>query len=356
MNKCYMKIILIIALLFVTTNVYAVSDTAKSTVVIDNESKRILYEKNKDEQRLIASITKIMTAVIAIENKNLDDIVTIGEEIIPMYGSNIYIEVGEKMTLRNLLYGLILRSGNDAAVAIATYVGKTEENFVKMMNEKAKKIGMNNTIFHNSHGLDDTDEKNYSTAYDMALLSSYANTLLEFCEISNTKKWTVSNGEKTYIWNNRNELLTSYKYATGGKTGYTPKAGRTLVTTANKNNLNLTIVTLNDNNMYETHKSLYENIYNKYERTLLLDKNNFKIENNNAYIKNSFYYPLTQNEKSKIKKVVNIYNQKDRNIIGEITIYLENEEIYNDYIYIKKNKEVKKGIIEKIIEFIKKLF
>ena len=182
MNKFYKKIVLLIILFFITTNVYAISDTAKSTVVIDNESKRVLYEKNKDEQRLIASITKIMTAVIAIENKNLDDIVTIGEEVLPMYGSNIYIEVGEKMSLRDLLYGLILRSGNDAAVAIATYVGKTEENFVKLMNKKAEDLGMTNTIFHNSHGLDDTEEKNYSTAYDMAILSSYANTLLEFCE------------------------------------------------------------------------------------------------------------------------------------------------------------------------------
>ena len=341
---------------FITTNVYAISDTAKSTVVIDNESKRVLYEKNKDEQRLIASITKIMTAVIAIENKNLDDIVTIGEEILPMYGSNIYIEVGEKMSLRDLLYGLILRSGNDAAVAIATYVGKTEENFVKLMNKKAEDLGMTNTIFHNSHGLDDTEEKNYSTAYDMAILSSYANTLLEFCEISNTKKWTVSNGEKTYVWNNRNEILNSYKYATGGKTGYTPKAGRTLVTTANKNNLNLTIVTLNDNNMYDTHKSLYEYVYNKYKRVLLLDKNNFIVKDNNAYIKNNFYYPLTKNEQTKIKKVINFYNREKENIIGEITIYLEDEEIYKDYIYTKKNKKEKKGIIKKIIDFIKNIF
>ena len=110
-----------------------------------------------------------MTSVIAIENKNLDDVVVVGEEVLPMYGSNIYIEVGEKLTLRDLLYGLLLRSGNDAAVAIATFVGGDEKNFVKMMNEKAKQLGMNNTVFNNSHGLDE-DTKNYSTAYDMAFI------------------------------------------------------------------------------------------------------------------------------------------------------------------------------------------
>ena len=144
---CYFFILLE---LLSCTFVYA-DDTAKSTIVMDMDSGRILYEKNKDTPLLIASTTKIMTAVLAIENKNLEDIVTVGDEILTMYGSNVYLEVGEKITLRDLLYGLMLRSGNDAAVTIATYVGGDIDTFVKMMNDKAKKIGMNHTIFKNPH-------------------------------------------------------------------------------------------------------------------------------------------------------------------------------------------------------------
>ncbi len=302
-----------------------------------------------------------MTAVVAIENKNLDDVVEIGEEVLPMYGSNIYIEVGEKMTLRDLLYGLLLRSGNDAAVAIATYVGGTEEKFVEMMNEKAKELGMKNTVFKNSHGLDE-DTQNYSTAYDMALLSSYANTLLEYCEITSTKKWTVSNEKKSYIWYNRNKLLSSYKYATGGKTGYTPKAGRTLVTTANKNNLNLTIVTLNDNNEYVTHESLYEYIFSKYENVLLIDKNNFHVDDffyeGDIYVENSFSYPLTETEKKLTKTVVDIYkldNYKDKDKVGEVTVLLNEKELYKENIYVRTTTEEKEGILTKIINFFKGL-
>lgn len=364
MNRKYVAILVItLVMCLIPRNVYAVSDTATSTVVLDMDSKRILYEKNKDERRLIASITKIMTAVIAIENKNLDDVVTVGEEVLPMYGSNIYVEVGEKMTLRDLLYGLLLRSGNDAAVVIANYVGGTEENFVKMMNEKAQMLGMKNTVFKNSHGLDE-DTQNYSTAYDMALLSSYANTLMEYCEISGTKKWSVSTDVKSYLWNNRNKLLTLYEYATGGKTGYTPKAGRTLVTTANKGNLNLTIVTLNDDNMYETHESLYEYIFSKYDNVLLIDKNNFDVDDffydGEIYVNNSFSYPLTEKEQKLTKVVVDIYKLKDyknNDKVGEVTVLMNGEELYKENIYVRvPEKESKPGIFAKIISFFKGLF
>ena len=214
------KLVLFLLLVIVPLKTYALTDTAKSTIVMDMDSGRILYEKNANEQRLIASITKIMTATVAIENGNLNKEITIGEEVLKMYGSNIYVELGEKMTLKNLLYGLLLRSGNDAAVVIANNVAKDEESFVEMMNKKAKELGMKNTIFRNSHGLDE-ETKNYSSAKDMAILSSYANTLPVYKEISKTKKWTVQSNKKSYVWNNRNKLLYSYKYATGGKTGFT---------------------------------------------------------------------------------------------------------------------------------------
>lgn len=341
--------------------VEAITDTAKSTIVMDMDSGRILYQKNIDEKRLIASTTKIMTAVIAIENSNLNDQVTIGEEVLTMYGSNIYIELGEVMTLRNLLYGLLLRSGNDAAIVIANYVGGDEESFVKMMNDKAKKIGMKDTIFMNPHGLDEKT-KNYSTARDMALLSSYANALKDYKKISATKKWVVQSDKKSYVWNNRNKLLYSYKYATGGKTGYTPSAGRTLVTTASKNDLNLTVVTLADNNEYDTHESLYDYTFNKYNNYLIVDKDNFQVNNNffkeKCYIKESFTYPLTKEEKDEVKVVIKIIKSKDfkdNEIIGNVKALLKDEEIFKTDIFgiNYKNNDTS---IDKIINFVKKLF
>ena len=143
MHQKIIKILLIITIIF-PLNVKA------SSIVMDIDSGRILYQNNVHEKKLIASITKIMTAIIAIENNDLNKNVTIGKEILTMYGTNIYIEVGEKMTLRNLLYGLILRSGNDSAIALATATSKNEENFVQLMNEKAVKLGLKDSIFKNT--------------------------------------------------------------------------------------------------------------------------------------------------------------------------------------------------------------
>lgn len=359
-----MKKLLFLIFVFFTfsSNVYAISDTAKSTIVMDMDSGRILYQKNADEQRLIASITKIMTAVIAIENGNLDEEVTVGEEVLTMYGSNIYIELGEKMTLKNLLYGLMLRSGNDAAIVIAYHIGGTEEKFVEMMNAKAKEIGMKNTIYRNSHGLDEST-KNYSTARDMAILSSYANKLDVYKEISGTKKWTVQTDKKSYVWNNRNKLLYSYEYATGGKTGYTPSAGRTLVTTAEKDGLNLTIVTLSDGNEYVTHESLYEYCFDKYTNFLIVDKNNFDIDDSffkdELYIKESFTYPITSEEEEKVSIVVRLDKNKtykNDEKVGRVIVKLEEENIFTTDVFVKKDKNEKKGFFDKVKNFFKKLF
>ena len=139
---------------------------------MDIDSNRVLYEKNANEKRLIASTTKIMTALLALESNKMDNLVEAKEEILKMYGTSIYLSLHEKMKLRDLVYGLMLRSGNDAAIVIATYLSGSEEEFVKKMNKKAKEIGMVNTTFQNAHGLDE-ETKNYSTAHDMALLSSY---------------------------------------------------------------------------------------------------------------------------------------------------------------------------------------
>ena len=336
-------------MLVIPINTYAYTDTSKSSIVMDMNSGRILYSKNPNDVRLIASTTKIMTAILAIENGNLKKQVIIGEEVLKMYGTNIYIEVGEQMSITDLLYGLLLRSGNDASVVIAKSVGGTEKNFVKMMNEKAIKLNMKNTTFKNPHGLDD-DTKNYSTAYDMALLSTYAYKNKTYRKISLTKKYEVSNGKKTYLWYNRNKFLNEYKYATGGKNGYTPDAGKTLVTTARKDGLNITTVTLKDTNPYENHKNIDNNIFKKYKKYTIVDKNNFHIDKNyfkgKLYLKDSFEYPLTEEEKDKIKTLVSITN-KDKKTVGKVTIYLGKDIIGTVPIYQQK-KEEKENFFSKI--------
>jgi len=338
--------------------VSALEVSATSAILMDMDTGRVLYEKNIDQQRLIASITKIMTAVLAIESNKLDEVVTVGEEVLTMYGSNIYIELNEKMTLRNLVYGLLLRSGNDAAIVIATFIGKTEENFVKMMNEKAKEIGMKNTIFQNSHGLDEVTQ-NYSTAKDMAILSSYANKLEDYRTISATEKHIVKSENKTYLWYNRNKLLKSYEFATGGKTGYTPSAGRTLVTTASKGNLNLTAVTLNDPNEYVSHTNMYNYGFSKYKKYKIIDQYNFYIDQNfyqdKVYIKQSFSYPLLESETNKVKTIVKLEklrNYENNSKVGYIEISLNNECIKTIPVYVKV-KEKQTSFLKKILNFFK---
>lgn len=344
---------LLILFLLIPFLVRAYSTSATSAILMDLDSGRIIYANNKDLVRSVASISKIMTAVVAIESDKLDEIVTVGSEIKSAYGSGIYIKEGEELTLRDLLYGLMLRSGNDAALVIAYFIGGSEENFVKMMNEKAKEIGMTNTVFNNPHGLDEVTQ-NKSTAYDMALLSSYASHNDTYMKIVGTKKYSVQTDKKSYLWYNRNKLLGSYSYATGGKTGYTPSAGRTLVTNASHNNLNLTAVTLNDGNEYVSHETMYNYGFENYKNYVILDKNKFKVDNayypNQIYIKESFKYPLTEVEKENVKvlvKLTKLDKINDNDEVGIVVVKLAGREIYSEKVYVRVNKE-KKNFFQKI--------
>ncbi|MBQ2639457.1 MAG: D-alanyl-D-alanine carboxypeptidase [Bacilli bacterium] len=332
------KVILIILIItYLPINTFAYNDTAHSSIVVDLDSGRVLYKKNDNQKKLIASTTKIMTAIITIEKSNrIEKKVKIGKEVLKMYGTNIYVEVGEKMSIKDLLYGLMLRSGNDASVVLAKEIAGSEKEFVEMMNKKAQEIGMKNTIFRNPHGLDEKTQ-NYSTARDMAKLSIYAYKNKLYRKIISTKKYKTSTGKKTYLWYNKNKLLTNYKYCTGGKNGYTPKAGKTLVTTASKNNMNLTIVTLDDNDAYHNHNYLYRSMFNKYHKYKIISKNNFNINkqlyNEKVYIKESFFYPLSKNELSNIQTIVQIDKSIKSKNIGKITIYLSNRNIGSIKIY-----------------------
>lgn len=342
------KIIFIIILLF-NINIFA----STSTIVMDIDTGRILYENNAHEKKLIASTTKIMTFVVAYEYAKdfLDVYVEAGDEILKMYGTSIYLSYREKMLLRDLLYGLMLRSGNDAAVVIATFVGGSEEGFVKLMNKKAKALGMNNTIFNNSHGLDENNQ-NYSTAYDMALLSKYASKIPFYEKVTSTKYYKVVTENKAYSWTNRNKMVFTYPNYVAGKTGYTPSAGRTFVSTAEKDNLKLTIVTLNEHDYYEKHRELYERYFSIYQNYLVVSKENFN-KNNNYYLKNDLYYPLKNSEKKDVRTVLRI-NEDNK----EIVLYLNDKELLKEKIYIKEKEigKIKKNFWTKIRNFFQKIF
>lgn len=329
------KILVFFLILFFPLNIYAIP---KNMILMDKDTNRIIYSKNIHEKKLIASTTKIMTAVIAIESGKLDEKVKINESVLKSYGSGIYISVGETITLRELVYGLMLRSGNDAALAIEDYLGG-HDKFVSMMNKKANEIGMKDTIFYNSCGLDE-EEGNLSTAYDMALLMKYALNLYDFTVITSTKNITVKTDQKTYEWKNKNKLLFSYKYTTGGKTGYTKRAKRTLVTAASKNDINLIVVTFNDPDDFDTHKELYEKVFNNYKKYLILNKRKINIKTkkykNKLYIKSNYYYLLKNNEIKNISKKVYLYNSpKKNNNVGYIEIKFNNKIVHKEPIYVK---------------------
>ena len=296
-----------------------------------------------------------MTCVLAIESEKLDEEVVVDETILKAYGSGIYIEVGEKLTLKDLLYGLMLRSGNDAALMVAKYVGGTVEEFVKNMNDKASEIGMKNTTFVNPSGLDQDDGGNYSTAYDMALLTRYAMQYDEYQKIVGTKKHIVKTNYKTYSWTNKNKLL-KYNFITGGKTGYTEKAKRTLVSTATINNMELIVVTIKDSDDWNTHLDLYEYAKNNYSSYKVLNKKKFNIVGDtfyigDFYIKNNVYLPLKKDETgaliSKIKlEKLNSYNSGDK--VGYIEISMNNDILYKEDIYIEKTLNTKSSFFKQI--------
>ena len=317
---------------------------ASEIIVMDIDSGRVIFESNSNEKRLIASITKIMTAIVTIENMDINKTIIVGDEVLKSYGTNTYISVGEKLRIKDLLYGLLLRSGNDAALTLSYSIDNNPSTFIEKMNSKAKEIGMNNTYFENPHGLDE-ETKNYSTAHDMALLSKYSMNNKIYRSIVETKKYSIKTNYKSYVWFNRNKLLTTYKYCTGGKNGYTPKAGKTLVSTASKDKLNLTIVTLNDPDIYETHESLYNYYFSKYKNYTILDKDDLKLDksiiDNDVYIDESFIYPLKEDEISKIKTNIKIID-KNSNRIGIIYVYLDGDLIGKRNLYVKKHSTKKK--------------
>lgn len=229
---------------FPYVTVHAIEVSAVSAVLIDAVSEKIIYEKNAHAEMPMASTTKIMTALCAIENADLDKKIIVNSTAVGTEGSSIYLKYGEKLTVRELVYGLMLNSGNDAAVAIACEVSGSTEAFAELMNRTAEKIGAKNTHFENPNGLD--AKQHYTTAYDLALISAYAMRNEEFKKIVSTYSTTISNDgeEGKRQLKNHNKLLKMYDGCIGIKTGFTKKSGRCLVSAAEKNGIMLIAVTL----------------------------------------------------------------------------------------------------------------
>jgi D-alanyl-D-alanine carboxypeptidase len=335
----------------------SVSVSAKSAILMEQKTGRILFEKDAFTKRRIASITKIMTAILAIESGKMDKYVTVSENAVHTEGSSIYLKAGEKIKLRDLVYGLMLRSGNDAAVAIAEFVGGSVGGFVFLMNQKAKEIGMQNTHFANPSGLDDPKNDHYSTAYDMALLTRYAMNNKEYRKITGTKVYRSPNPDESWdrVWKNKNRLLSMYQYCTGGKTGYTKLAKRTLVSTAEKGDMDLIAVTINDSNDWKDHISMYDNGFKKYEMTEVLPKGKIDLSGNykfsgSFYLRNSMVYPATADEMKQFHvsyKIAKDYSSQRSGPAGKAQVFLDGKLIKEMPIYYqsKKMKESKSGLL-----------
>ncbi len=238
--------------------------SAKSAVVLNAESGEIIFEKDADSKRSMASTTKIMTSVIAIESGRLDNSVEMSASALTE-GSSVNLKAGQKLTLETLVYGMLLESGNDAANMTALFLGGSFEGFAEIMNAKAKEIGMTNSSFVTPSGLD--ADEHYTTAYDMALLGAYAVSNPLFKEICSTKSKTVQyfNPDISLTFSNHNRLLSEYDGVFGIKTGFTKKSGRCLVTACERNGVTLICVTLNAYDDWNDHKKLYDFYFSEIE-------------------------------------------------------------------------------------------
>lgn len=327
---------------------------SRSAVVIDRKSKNIIYGKNENVKKAMASTTKIMTAMVVIQNTNLNNIVEISKKAAGTGGSRLGLKAGDKITVKDLLYGLLLRSGNDCAVALAEYVAGSVKEFSNLMNQNAQMLGLNNTHFVTPHGLD--EEEHYTTAYELAILADYALNNEVFAQIVNTKSYTININKNSKTLNNTNELLGNLNGVYGVKTGFTNGAGRCLVTSIKRGNLDVICVVLGaDTKKDRTRDSakLIEYTFNKYEEIDIKEKIKESFEKWNEINGNriniekgeSSKLELTLNDKDKIftypiekgtEDNINIEINanlllkapvKENTKIGELKVYYDNKEI-----------------------------
>ena len=357
-----------------TTSTAFPKTNSKSIIILDRNTLLPLYEKNAYKKTAMASTTKILTCIIALENSSKSDIVTVSQKASNVSGSCLGLNKNTKISMNDLLYGLMLRSGNDCAIAIAEHISGSVEDFSNLMNQKAFELGLFDSNFVTPHGLD--NENHYTTAYDLALLTNYALKNPDFKKIVSTKKASISYNNSTFEISNTNELLGNLDGVYGVKTGFTFEAGRCLVTACKQDNLDIIVVVLGAdtksirtkdsrnliNYIFENYKSIsvsdiintsfnnyisYFNKYYKLEKTCTIPKLSleklenyyFPIQKNNFSDLNTKIYTLTtfnsSISKGNVIGKIEIYNKE--NLLCSTNILLENELIPNNwYFYVKK--------------------
>ncbi len=305
--------------------------SAQAAVLMERDSGRVLFSKNQDAKLPMASCTKILTAITVLQNCAADEAVTVSKKAVGIEGSSIYLREGEQLTVIELLYGLMLRSGNDAAVALAIHAAGSVKDFADLMNETAKEIGANNSNFINPHGLH--DENHYTTAYDLALITCHALKNPLFQKIVATKKITVGKGEQARYFINKNKLLSMSPNASGVKTGFTKRAGRCFVGSAqNDEGMTLVAVVLNCGPMFEDSLSLLNYGFKNFQNKRLVMQNKIcsaQLSRNRAtyqVCQKAITYPLKRDgsEDSLIKKTIT--REKEGYILS---IYLDKQLLFS---------------------------
>ncbi|MDF2066158.1 D-alanyl-D-alanine carboxypeptidase family protein [Bacillus sp. Cr_A10] len=296
-------------------------EASSSYVAIDVNSGRLLEGSNAHAELPIASLTKIWTALTVLDASDLDEEITISTQAASQEGSSLYLQAGEVWTVESLLYGLLLQSGNDAAYALAEHAGGSVEGFVKMMNEKMQLAGLENSHFTNPSGLHHDDH--YSSAIDMANMLRLALKDEDFEKIASAK--TFRPKERNVIWKNKHKLLHYSDQAIAGKTGFTKRAGRTLVTYFKDGSKEIIVVTLNNSNDWKTHTALADNIFAKYENVKVVEKGKYKIFNKEVIkVKKDYILLLNKDEKEQLQNVLHIPRKKDSNPYMW-NVYINNE-------------------------------
>lgn len=296
--------------------------------VMETESRRILYEQHGDVRLPMASTTKIATAISVLESGiDVEKKVTIPKCAVGIEGSSVYLKENEEYTIKDLLYGLMLRSGNDCAVALATILDGSLDTFVSRMNRTAQMAGAVHTRFCNPHGL--PDKNHYTTAVDLSLITAMSLENSTFRQIVSTKYY------EPRAWKNKNKMLTEYEGTIGVKTGFTKQAGRCLVSAAERDGLTLICTVLNSPNMFERSKELLDGAFERYRKVLLLGaEETVYFEGGKGVSKQDYYYPIMEEEKAHVEIIASPKKCKNnKEIVGQFEIYLTKRLLFCGNLY-----------------------
>ena len=336
MKRIFSLILVSLILIIKPVNVCALSVSAECACVIDATTGRVIYDKNMNKQHTMASTTKIMTGLVALENSNFDDVVTVSKNAAGEEGTSLYLKAGQKVTMEDLLYGLMLQSGNDAAIAIAEGVSGSVAEFANLMNTRAQSIGAVNSSFKNPNGLD--EEGHFTTAYDLAIITREALKNPVFSEIVATKSKQILDGSQTV--SNHNKMLRMYEGCIGVKTGFTKKSGRCLVTAAERGGVKVIAVTLNAPNDWNDHTAMLDYAFSITDYFPIIAAgmtvNTVNVKNGTSKIlelaaEQDFY--ISENKDDKFKNITvkcNIPGEvqapvTEGQIIGDLTVYYKDQ-------------------------------